>query len=258
MGDTFNGWGHPVASPGYGDYGARYDLTATCADQALWASQQAKLARAGAGVDSARSAGAAWDGKGSTHPSAMVTAPRNTAGASLRAAYWLGLVARIGINDGIGRAAIDKLIGKSGSAYAIGTVRCGGMMASESVAQIQDILRQAADYIEEAGITPSKVTLPLYYLGRQQDASAIAFTQETKSQADLTTVLLDTAKETALDIPKVVEPVVNIVRVPFDAMAFIYKYGPWILLGVGALSLTAVAARAARNRRAETQHGMTS
>jgi hypothetical protein len=101
-----------------------------------------------------------------------------------------------------------------------------------------------------AGIPAWKVRAILEYLGSQQDPSSIAFTQETRSQADVTTVIGGGVRGTAADIGKGLQTIGDVTKAPFDAVAWLYKYGPWILVGVVALSGTAFAVKNVRQRRA--------
>ena len=232
-------------------FGKREDLTAGCDEQFSWAHGQINLASAGNGLDTWRSPGASFDGQRSTHPTSIVTAPRNVAGAYFRAAYWMALTARLATGAGLSPQVASRLISKAGAAAVKGDAACAVPFFTSAPSYIRAIFKAAAVEIQgavDAGLPAWKVQTILFYLEAQQSGDAIRSTQDMKSQADIPTVIAGGVRETAEDIGEATRPIVDLGGATIDIMAFLYRYGPWILLGALAVTGTTVVAKLARRR----------
>lgn len=179
------------------------------------------------------------------HPSSMYSAGTDIADTFNTGAYWMYVASRIGLGTGYRAEAqrlkesADKLLKKLDMPFitSIGD---------------KDLRTRWAEKIDkkiaESGIPQSSLRGVRHMTGRVlQDRSGMEFAEDIEYVTSTRGIIEGTVRGTASDIVGGAQAVGRGVMAPFKGIAWLWKWGPWMLGGILVLSL---AGRAVQRRRA--------
>lgn len=216
-----------------------------------WGSDwQAQIDSAKVQIDAARTGKGITDWReiGNVH-NAQTQSPSNTHGAYLRNAFWLAVVARLGIGYGISASTISSLGTAAGDNWAQGKTG----MSSTSSSAIQSRLEAVIPYFKAAQVAgvPFAALSPIYQTyANMVDAQSIAFRQSVVEMQSFKSLVLKPTGSTLYDVGKLPGTLVggaaDIAQGAGDFAKWLMKWGPWIVAGIGGVVVISAVAKVAR------------